>query len=96
MFRENAKLVQLSFGVSLDEAKKEYVERGWWLDVDTGDIFQTLNLRPLKALKYVKGDDSRFGLFEGPCPVHLPRRRGPLKTRLPRNTWRCLFAFWEN
>ena len=58
-FRENAKLVQLSFGVSLDEAKKEYVERGWWLDVDTGDIFQTLNLRPLKALKYVKGDDSR-------------------------------------
>ena len=64
--RENARLVQLSFDVSLDEAKKEYVERGWWLDLDTGRIDQTLNFRPLKALKYVKGEDSRFDLLEVP------------------------------
>ena len=64
--RENARLVQLSFDVSLDEAKKEYVERGWWLDLDTGRIGQTLNFRPLKALKYVKGEDSRFDLLEVP------------------------------
>lgn len=64
--RENARLVQLSFDVSFDEAKREYVERGWWLDTGSGDIFQTLNLRPVKALKYVKGDDSRFGLLEVP------------------------------
>ena len=65
-FRENAKIVQLSFDVSFDEAKKEYVERGWWIDLDSGDIFQTLNLRPMKALKYVKGEDSRFGVLEVP------------------------------
>ena len=65
-YRENARLVQLSFDVSFDEAKKEYVERGWWLDIDTGDIGQTLNLRPAKALKFVKGDDSRFDLTEVP------------------------------
>lgn len=64
--RENAKLVQLSFDVSFDQANKEYVERGWWLDLDSKDIWQTLNLRPMKALKYVKGDDSRFGLMEVP------------------------------
>ena len=71
-FRENARLVQLSFDVSYDEAKKEYVERGWWLDLDTGRIDQTLNLRPAKALKYVKGDDSRFGLLEVPTLYTYP------------------------
>ena len=65
--KENARLVQLSFDVSFDEAKREYVERGWWLDADTGALYQTLNLRPVKALKYVKGDDSRFGLLEVPA-----------------------------
>lgn len=71
-FRENARLVQLSFDVSLDEAKKERVERGWWLDADAGELYQTLNLRPLKALKYVKGDDSRFGLLEVPALYVYP------------------------
>lgn len=72
LFRENARLVQLSFDVSLDEAKREYVERGWWVDLDTGDIVQTRNLRPLKALKYVKGEDSRFGLLEVPALYLYP------------------------
>ncbi|MBD5117758.1 MAG: SWIM zinc finger family protein [Clostridiales bacterium] len=70
--KENVKLVQLSFDVSFDEAKKEYVERGWWLDIDSGDIWQTLNLRPVKALKYVKGDDSRFGVLEVPALYIYP------------------------
>lgn len=71
-FRENVRLVQLSFDAHFDEAKKEYVERGWWLDPDGGTLFQTRNLRPLKALKYVKGDDSRFGLLEIPALYIYP------------------------
>ena len=71
-FKENARLVQLSFDVSLDQAKKERVERGWWLDTGSGGLFQTLNLRPLKALNYVKGDDSRFGLLEVPALYIYP------------------------
>lgn len=63
-FRENAKLVQLSFDVSFDEAKKEYVERGFWLDISCGKLVQTLNLRPLKAVKYIKAEDSCFELLE--------------------------------
>ena len=70
--QENAQLVQLSFDVSFDEAKKEYVERGWWLNLEGGDILQTLNLRPAKALKHVKGDDSRFGLLETPALYLYP------------------------
>ena len=71
-FRENVRLVQLAFGVSFDQAKKEYVERGWWIDLDAGNIFQTLNLRPMKALKYVKGEDSCFGALEVPALYIYP------------------------
>jgi len=71
-YRENAKLVQLSFDVSYDEARKEFCERGWWLDAASGQIDQTLNLRPAKALKYVKGDDSRFDLLEAPLLCTYP------------------------
>ncbi|MEY8388026.1 SWIM zinc finger family protein [Oscillospiraceae bacterium 38-13] len=71
-YQENARLVQLSFDVSFDAAKREFVERGWWVDPDSGNLFQTLNLRPLKALKYVRGDDSRFGLLEIPALYIYP------------------------
>lgn len=71
-FRENARLVQLSFDVSYDQAKREYVERGFWLDLDSGEIGQTLNLRPVKALKYVKGTDSCFDLLEVPLLYRYP------------------------
>ena len=70
--RENAKLVQLSFDVSFDETKKEYVERGYYIDASCGEISQTLNLRPAKALKYVKADDSRFDVLEIPVLYKYP------------------------
>ena len=70
--KENARLVQLSFDAGFDEAKKEYSERGWWIDLADGQIDYTLNLRPAKALKYVKADDSRFELLEIPCLCTYP------------------------
>lgn len=71
-FREHARLIQLSFEVTCDEAKQELAERGFWIDLDTGEISQTLNLRPIKALKYVKGEDSRFDLLEIPALYIYP------------------------
>lgn len=88
--RENAKLVQLSFDVSVDEAKKEQVERGWWLDLGSGDIFQTLNLRPLRAMKYVKGDDSRFDLIEAPA-LYIYPGEGDRRARWESASTRPLF-----
>lgn len=70
--RENVKLVQLSFDVRFDEAKKEYVERGFWMDIVSGQIDYTLNLRPAKALKHIKADDSRFELLEIPVLYTYP------------------------
>lgn len=78
-YRENVRLIQLSFDVSYDEAKKEYVERGFWLDLDNGSIGQTLNYRPVKALKYVKSDDSCFDVVEVPVLYEYP---GELNKRI--------------
>ena len=78
-YRENMRLIQLSFDVSCDEAKKEYVERGFWLDLDHGSIGQTLNYRPVKALKYVKADDSCFDVVEVPVLYEYP---GELNKRI--------------
>lgn len=78
-YRENVRLYQLSFDVSYDEAKKEYIERGFWMDMDTGIISQTLNFRPLKALKYVKADDSCFDVVEVPVLYEYP---GELNKRI--------------
>ena len=71
-YRENAKLVQLSFDVAYDDPKKEYVERGFWVDLERGDLVQTLNYRPIKALKYVKGEDSCFDIVEVPVLYEYP------------------------
>ena len=58
--KEQARLLQMSFQVNYDAARKEYIDRGYWVDVDTGEISCTYNYRPVKALKYVKQEDSCF------------------------------------
>ncbi len=70
--KEQARLVQLSFQVSFDAARKEYIDRGYWVDVDDGQIVHTCNYRPVKALKYVKQEDSCFGLLRIPVLSYYP------------------------
>ncbi len=62
LLKEQARLVQLSFQVDYDAARKEYIDLGYWADVDTGEISCTCNYRPVKALKYVKQEDSCFDM----------------------------------
>ncbi len=66
-FQEDAQLVQLSFDVLFDDAKKEYIDRGYWMNLDNGNIYQTCNYRPIKALKYIKAEDTCFEV------VHVPK-----------------------
>ena len=59
--RKDVCLVQLAFWVEYDEARREYIDMGCWMDTGTGEICLTCNYRPVKALKYVKQEDSLFG-----------------------------------
>ncbi len=70
--KEKVRLMQLSFQVIFDAARKEYIDLGYWADVDTGEISCTRNYRPLKALKYVKQEDSCFEVAQVPVLSYYP------------------------
>ncbi|MCI7813286.1 MAG: SWIM zinc finger family protein [Lachnospiraceae bacterium] len=70
--KENACLVQLSFQVNWDPATREYIDLGYWMDADTGEIVTTRNYRPMKALKYIRQDDSVFGTAKIPVLTYYP------------------------
>lgn len=70
--REDVSLIQLAFWVTYDEAGKEYIDTGCWADLETGEISLTLNYRPVRALKYIKREDSVFGVAQIPCAVWYP------------------------
>ncbi len=63
-YEENANLVQLSFNSYDNEARKEYVDEGVWLNLKTGKIYKTMNYRPYKAAKYIKEDNSVFSVLQ--------------------------------
>ena len=69
---ENARLAQLSFWVTFDEGRKEYIDTGVWLDLNTAAVHLTKNYRPLKSLKYVKADDTVFGAVNVPSLAIYP------------------------
>lgn len=70
--KEHARLLQLGFRVYFDEARKEYVDQGFWADLDTGEVSITYNYRPLRALQHVKEEDSFFGIREIPVLTYYP------------------------
>lgn len=77
--KENAKLIQLAFEITYDEAGKIFTDRGYWIDLDSGEISYTANLRPLSAIKYIKQDDSNFSLLTVPTLTYYP---GSLNKRI--------------
>ncbi len=75
--KPDARLLQLSFWSYYEEARKEYIDTGCWADLDTGEISLTYNYRPVKALKYVKQDDTVFGVAEISKAVYYPGDGNP-------------------
>ncbi len=63
LFKENAELLQVSFDSYDDSAKKQYVDEGCWIELESGNIYLTKNFRPYNALKYIKQEDSFFSLL---------------------------------
>lgn len=62
--REDCELIQLSFNIYHDEAREELVDRGYWMDLATGEISKTIQYRPIRALKHVKQEDSCFEVVQ--------------------------------
>ena len=75
--RNNARLVQLSFAVLPDEQRQADVDFGYWCDLDTGEIVSTQNIRPYRAGKHIKEEDSMFGLYQIPTLCRYPGGSNP-------------------
>ncbi|MEY8320120.1 SWIM zinc finger family protein [Lachnospiraceae bacterium 46-61] len=58
LYKQNVELIQLSFDISYNEIKKEYTDIGYWIDLESGVISKKENIRPIKAIKYIKQDDT--------------------------------------
>lgn len=58
----DAELVQLAFNSHDDPARQELVDTGIWMTLGNGKIRVTQTLRPYKALKFIKAEDSVYGL----------------------------------
>ena len=69
---KNARMAQLAFWVILDDARKEYIETGAWIELNSGMIYLTKNFRPLKSLKHIKADDSVFNAVKIPSMAVYP------------------------
>lgn len=64
LYKENAEIIQLSFNVIHDDMHKADIDTAYWIDLDSGEISRTENIRPLKAAKYIKAEDSVFGVHK--------------------------------
>ena len=56
----DAELVQLAFNSHDDPARQEYIDTGVWMSLGSGKIRVTQTLRPYKAAKFIKSEDSFF------------------------------------
>ncbi|MCI9078858.1 MAG: hypothetical protein HFH68_08030 [Lachnospiraceae bacterium] len=69
---ENKNFVQLSFWIDYSESAKLYTDTGCWICLEDGNIYINYNYRPLKAVKYIKQDDSVFGVASVPRAATYP------------------------
>jgi hypothetical protein len=60
----DVELVQLAFHGYDDAARREFVDTGIWMNLNTGRIQLTQTFRPYQAAKHIKSDDSFFQVAE--------------------------------
>jgi hypothetical protein len=64
MCQSKAELIQLCFNSRANEFRKEYQDVGAWLNLTNGQIQETVNYRPFKAVKYLREEDSFFEVMQ--------------------------------
>jgi len=66
LVQANAELLQLAFNSHDDWTRKEFVETGVWLNLQSGAVQLTHNYRPYHAARHIREDDSCFHIMA--CP----------------------------
>jgi hypothetical protein len=66
LVQSNVELMQLAFNSHDDWTRRELVETGVWLNLQTGAVQLTRNYRPYQAARHIREDDSCFHIMV--CP----------------------------
>ena len=66
LVQAKVELLQLAFNSHDDWTRREFVETGVWLNLQTGAVQLTRNYRPYHAAKFIREDDSCFHVVV--CP----------------------------
>lgn len=77
MTEENVSLMQLAFFVRDDPVRQLLTDTAYWLDLRSGAIVHTENIRPYKALKHVKAEDSVSEIQNIPLLCRYPGGLNP-------------------
>lgn len=77
LFKENAELIQLAFCENSNYNLTIETDNGFWLDLGSGEIYCTRNIRPLKAAKHLKQEDSANGVYHIPVLCRYPGGLNP-------------------
>lgn len=77
--RSRAELLQLSFRSYTDPARGEYIDEGYWADLQTGQVHISRTYRPFRAAKYIREEDSVFQVVQAKELAQYP---GELNTRV--------------
>jgi hypothetical protein len=59
----DTELVQISFIIYEDFARKEFIDAGYFVSLKSGRVFRKINYRPYKALRHIKQDDTFFDVM---------------------------------
>ncbi|MDF2647948.1 MAG: hypothetical protein K0Q73_3753 [Paenibacillus sp.] len=76
---ESSELMQLSFRSYTDQARGEFIDEGYWSDLQNGQIHFTRTYRPFRAAKYIREEDSMFQVVEAKELAQYP---GELNARV--------------
>jgi hypothetical protein len=77
LVQANAELLQLAFNARDDWTRKEFVETGVWLNLQTGAVQLTRNYRPYHAARHIREDDSCFHVMVCPEVCIYPGNLNP-------------------
>jgi hypothetical protein len=74
---EHVSLMQLSFFVQDRPQRQTLTDLAYWLDLQSGQIVCTENIRPYKALKHIAAQDSTADVLEIPLLCRYPGGLNP-------------------
>ena len=79
MYEEDTEIIQLSFNSTKDDERMIFTDKGYWFNFKTRKIHYTCKIRPTKAARFIKENDTELEVLQ---PVKLFVYPGKANSRI--------------